>query len=152
MANDEPRIKLLHENRKARHDYTLSDAIEAGLVLVGSEVKSLRVSGNINLTDAYVDIRPDGAWLLGSYIAPYEEANRENHDPRRPRKLLLHSNQIEKLAKATRERGVTLIPIKLYFKGNRVKIEIAVARGKKQYDKREALKARDVEKQLRRIR
>jgi SsrA-binding protein len=145
-------IRVLHENRKARHDYTLSDAVEAGMVLVGSEVKSLRVSGNVNFADAFVDIRRDGAWLLHAYIAPYEQANRENHDPRRARKLLLHRREIEKLAKATRERGVTLIPTKLYFKGSKVKVELSVARGKKQYDKREALKKRDIEKQLRRIR
>lgn len=150
MAKDT--IRQLHENRKARHEYTLTDTLEAGMVLLGSEVKSLRVSGNVNFADAYVDLRPDGAWLLSAYIAPYEQANRENHDPRRPRKLLLHKREIEKLRKATRERGVTLIPIKLYFKGSRVKVELAVAKGKKQYDKRQALKAKDVEKQLRRIR
>lgn len=145
-------IRLLHENRKAKHDYTLTDLVEAGVVLLGSEVKSLRVGGNVNFNDAYVDMRPDGAYLLGSWIATYEQANRENHDPRRPRKLLLHRRQIEKLTKATRERGVTLIPVRMYFKGSRVKIELAVARGKKQYDKRQALKAKDVAKQLRRVR
>lgn len=150
MANET--IRLLHDNRKARHDYTLSDAIEAGMVLLGSEVKSLRVSGNVNFADAFVDMRHDGPWLLHSYIAPYEQANRENHEPRRMRKLLLHSREIAKLRKATRERGVTLIPTKLYFKGSKVKIELSIARGKKQYDKRHALKERDVEKQLRRVR
>ena len=150
MSDDTTR--LLNDNRRARFEYTLSDALEAGLVLVGSEVKSLRVSGNVNLSDAFVDLRPDGAWLLQSYIAPYEQANRENRDPRRARKLLLHANQITKLRKATREKGVTVIPTKLYFKGSRVKLEIAVARGKKQYDKRQSIKERDVERQLRRIR
>ncbi len=151
MAQERQAIRTLHENRKARHDYVLSDRVEAGLVLLGTEVKSLRVGGSVNFQDAYVEIRPDGAWLIGSWIAPYEQGNRENHDPRRPRKLLLHRSELRKLAKVTRERGITLIPLRLYFKGSRVKVELAVAKGKKLYDKRQALKKRDVEKQLRRI-
>lgn len=148
---DPQREKVLVLHRKAKHDYLLSDTVEAGIVLLGSEVKSLRTDGNASLTEAWVELRPDSAWLLDSYIAPYDHANRENHEPRRARKLLLHSKEVEKLRKLTREKGVTLIPTKLYFKGSLVKIEIAVARGKKQYDKRHALKERDVEKQLRRV-
>ena len=150
MAGDT--IRMLNDNRRAKFEYTLTDELEAGLVLLGSEVKSLRVSGNVNLSDAFVDLRPDGAWLLQSYIATYEQANRENHETRRPRKLLLHSKQIAKLRKSTREKGITIIPTKLYFKGNRVKLEIAIAKGKKQYDKRQSIKERDVKRQLRRIR
>lgn len=144
------REKLLASNRKAKHDYHLSEEVEAGLVLLGTEVKALRTDGNISLREAYVDLRRDGAWLLDAWIAPYDHANRENHEPRRPRKLLLHSHQIEKLRKASRERGVTVVPLRLYFKGSRVKVEIAVARGKKQHDKRQAIKERDTKKQLRR--
>lgn len=147
---DPKREKLLAQNRKAKHDYLLSNELEAGLVLLGSEVKSLRTDGNVSLREAYVDLRRDGAWLLDAWIAPYDHANRENHEPRRPRKLLVHAHQIEKLRKAARERGVTVIPLRLYFKGSRVKVEIAVAKGKKQYDKRHALKAKDQAKQLRR--
>lgn len=145
-------IKNLIVNRRAKFEYHLSDELEAGIALLGSEVKSLRTDGNSNLQDAWVELRPDGAWLVGAYIAPYGHANRENHEPRRARKLLLHANQIEKLRKATRERGVTVIPLKLYFKGSRVKVEIAIARGKKLHDKRHAIKERDVEKQLRQVR
>jgi SsrA-binding protein len=145
-------IKNLIVNRRARFEYTLSDELEAGVALLGSEVKSLRTDGSGNLQDAWVELRPDGAWLVGAYIAPYDHANRENHEPRRPRKLLMHAHQIEKLRKATRERGVTVIPLRMYFKGSRVKVEIAVAKGKKLHDKRESIKTRDVEKQLRRAR
>lgn len=145
-------IKNLIINRRAKFEYHLSAELEAGVALLGSEVKSLRTDGNSNLQDAWVELRPDGAWLLGAYIAPYGHANRENHEPRRPRKLLLHAREIEKLRKATRERGITVIPTKMYFKGSRVKLEIAVAKGKKLHDKRESIKEKDVEKQLRRIR
>lgn len=145
-------IKNLIVNRRARFEYELTDELEAGLALLGSEVKSLRTDGSSNLQDAWVELRPDGAWLVGAYIAPYDHANRENHEPRRPRKLLLHAHQIEKLRKATRERGITVIPLRLYFKGSRVKVEIAVAKGKKLHDKRESIKQRDVEKQIRRAR
>ncbi|MEZ4322784.1 MAG: SsrA-binding protein SmpB [Myxococcota bacterium] len=145
-------IKSLVVNRKAKHEYTLTDRFEAGMVLTGSEVKSLRTDGSANLMDAYVELRDDGAWLLSFYIAPYDHANRENHEPRRARQLLLHKQEISKLRKVTRERGMTVIPTHVYFKGSRVKVEIAVAQGKKLHDKRHAIKERDIEKQLRRIR
>lgn len=144
-------IRLLVENRRAKFGYTLTDTYEAGIVLRGSEVKSLRSSGTSNLQDAFVEIRDDGAWLLSCYIAPYDKANRENHEPRRMRQLLLHKRELAKLRKATRERGMTIIPTKLYFKGSHVKVEISVAQGKKQYDKRQSIKERDIKKQLRRI-
>ncbi|MCB9679458.1 MAG: SsrA-binding protein SmpB [Alphaproteobacteria bacterium] len=145
-------MKSLVVNRKAKHEYILTDSFEAGMVLLGSEVKSLRTDGSANLSDAYVELRPDGAYLLGFYIAPYDHANRENHEPRRPRKLLLHQHELSKLRKATRERGMTIIPTHVYFKGSRVKVEIALAKGKKLHDKRQSIKERDIEKQLRRIR
>lgn len=150
--HDKEAVRTLIVNRRAKFEYHLSDELEAGLALLGTEVKSLRTDGSANLQDAWVELKPDGAWLQGAYIAPYAHGNRENHEPRRPRKLLLHAKQIEKLRKATRERGVTVIPTRMYFRGSRVKLEIAIARGKKLHDKRESIKSRDIEKQLRRIR
>jgi len=145
-------IKTLVRNRKAKHEFLLADSFEAGVSLLGSEVKSLRNAGASNMTDAWVELRPTGAFLLGFYIAPYKYANRENHEPRRPRQLLLNKSELAKLRKSTRERGMTIIPVHIYFKGSRVKVEIALAKGKKNYDKRQSIKARDIEKQLRRIR
>jgi SsrA-binding protein len=144
-------IRDLVTNRKAKHEYTLSDTFEAGISLLGSEVKSLRSDGSANLVDAFVELRPQGAFLLGFYIAPYSHATHEQHDPRRPRQLLLHKHELSKLSKLTKQRGMTIIPTRVYFRGSRVKVEIAAAKGKKQYDKRQSIKKRDIEKQLRRI-
>lgn len=143
-------------NRQASYRYNLLDRFEAGLVLNGTEVKSLRESG-AQLKDAYAVVREGEVWLIGLYIAPYGPAARENHDPERPRKLLLHRYEIERLIGQTRERGLTLIPTRIYFSGprSRAKIEIAVARGKDFYDKRDSIRrrdmARDVQRELREV-
>lgn len=146
-----PAVRVLVENRKARHDYELGDRFEAGLALVGSEVKSLR-AGQANLREAYVTLKPDGAWLMGCHISHYKEANVQNHEPLRPRRLLLHLHELSKLRKATAEKGMTIVPTQLYLKGSRIKLEIAVGRGKKHHDKRQALKERDAQMEIRRSR
>jgi SsrA-binding protein len=132
-------------NRQASFRYTLMERFEAGLVLTGTEVKSLR-DGQAQLKDSYVAIRDDEAWLIGSYIAPYAAASRDNHVPEHDRKLLLHRREIEKIVHATRERGLTVVPTRLYFSGDvrsRAKVEIAIAKGKDMWDKRDSIKARD---------
>ncbi len=144
-------------NRQASYRFNLLERFECGLVLTGTEVKSLRESG-AQLKDSYAVVRDGEVWLIGLYIAPYGPASRENHDPERPRKLLLHRSEIERLIGLTRERGLTLVPTRIYFAGprSRAKIEIAVARGKDLYDKRDAIKtrdmARDVQRELREAR
>jgi len=144
-------------NRQASYRYNLLERFEAGLVLTGTEVKSLRDSG-AQLKDAYAVVRDGEVWLHGLYIAPYPAASRENHEPERPRKLLLHKAEIERLIGRTREKGLTLVPTRIYFGGprSRAKIEIALARGKDLYDKREAIRTRemgrDVQRELRELR
>lgn len=133
--------KVVATNRKARHDYHIDAVVEAGLVLTGSEVKSLR-EGRASLVDGYATISGDEAWLEGVHIPEYLQATWTNHEPRRKRKLLLHREEIVKLADETRERGHTLVPLSLYFKDGRAKVELAVARGKRDYDKRQALRER----------
>lgn len=141
-------IKIVCQNRKAWHEYTIEDRIEAGLVLSGSEVKSLR-DGRANLKDGYVDIRDEEAWLHNVHISPYPFAtNIDRIDPVRSRKLLLHKREIAKLSGKTIERGFTLIPLKIYFKGGRAKVEIALAKGKKLYDKRESLKRKTLDREM----
>jgi SsrA-binding protein len=143
-------------NRQASFRYNLLDRYEAGLVLTGTEVKSLR-DGKAQLKDSYATIRDGEVWLIGVYIPPYGPASRENHEPERDRKLLLHAGEIEKLAAETKERGFTLVPTRLYFAGprSRAKVEIAVARGKDLYDKRNTIRdrdvARDVQRELREV-
>ena len=144
-----PRIKQLVDNRRARHDYDLGDRFEAGIALVGSEVKSLR-AGKGNLQEAYVAVRPDGAWLVDAHISPYRQANQFNHEPRRTRRLLLHHHEISKLRKATAIKGMTIVPLKLYLKGSMVKLEIAVGKGRRQHDKRHAIKEREAKRDIRR--
>ncbi len=144
-------VRDLVTNRKAKHEYTLTDRFEAGISLLGTEVKSLRSDGTANLRDAFVELRPKGAYILGFYIAPYSHARADAHDPRRPRQLLLHKHELSKLSKLIKQRGMTIIPTRVYFSGSKVKVEIAAAKGKKQYDKRQAIKKRDIDKQLRRI-
>jgi SsrA-binding protein len=144
-----PPIRNLVTNRRAKFDYLLEDTFEAGLALVGSEVKSLR-AGSANIKEAFVRIGKDGAWLVGCHISPYEAANRNNHDPLRERRLLLNRHELSKLRKATTERGKTIVPIRLYLKGSRVKLEIAVGKGKKNYDKRATLKDKAIRDDLRR--
>ena len=138
--------KLIASNRKAFHDYFILQKLEAGIALTGTEVKSLR-AGRANLKDSYVDFERNEAILVGSHISPYEHGNRENHDPERPRKLLLHRREIERLRAQVVEKGLTVVPLRLYFKGGRVKAEIAVVRGKKQYDKRETEKRRELDRE-----
>lgn len=133
--------KLIAQNKKARHDYALSDFIEAGLELVGTEVKSLR-AGRASLTDGFAQIRDGQVWLHNVHIPEYDPGTWTNHEPRRTRKLLLHKAEINKLSKLTKEQGITLVPVSIYFKDGYAKVEIAVAKGKKAHDKREAIKER----------
>lgn len=140
MPRDRGR-KVIATNRKARHEYHVLDTVEAGLVLVGTEVKSLR-AGRVSLADGFASTADGEVWLEGVHIPEYAQGTWTNHEPRRKRKLLLHRGEIDKLAAATRERGLTLVPLTLYFSDGRVKVELAVARGKRDYDKRQALKER----------
>jgi len=147
--------KIIASNRRARHDYTIEDTVEAGLVLTGTEVKSLR-AGRATLSDGFGQISDGEAWLHGVHIPEYTQGTWTNHDPRRIRKLLLHRKEIDKLASSVSERGLTLIPLSLYFSDGKVKIELGLARGKRTYDKRQDLAkrdaAREVERALRRRR
>ncbi len=138
--------KLIASNKKALHDYFVVQKVEAGLMLTGTEVKSLR-AGKANLKDAYVIFKDDEAFLFGAHISPYSHGNLQNHDPERTRKLLLHRSEIDKLKVQTTEKGLSIVPLRLYFKGSRVKAEIAVVRGKKQYDKRETEKKREADRE-----
>jgi SsrA-binding protein len=138
--------RLIASNKKAHHEYFILQKFEAGMMLTGTEVKSLRDLG-ANLKDSYVIIKGEEAFLFGAHIAPYTHGNRENHDPERTRKLLLHRKEIEKLQAQTTEKGLTVVPLRLYFKGNRAKLEIAVVRGKKLYDKRDTEKARAADRE-----
>ena len=138
--------KLVAQNRKARHDYYIDDVFEAGLVLTGTEVKSLR-AGHANLVDGYAHIRDGEAWLAGVHIPEYTEGTWTNHEPRRVRKLLLNRHEINKLESKVNERGVTLIPLSLYFKDGRAKVEIALAKGKKSWDKRHSLAERQANRE-----
>jgi SsrA-binding protein len=135
-------------NRAAYHEYHILETFECGIALVGTEVKSIR-EGKANLKDAYAAVRDGEAWLLNAHISPYTHGNRENHDPLRTRKLLLHKSQIEKLAGTTIDKGLALVPTKMYFKEGRVKVEIALARGKKLYDKRETEMRKTIDKETR---
>ena len=139
-------VKTVATNRKARFEYQLLETFEAGLVLKGTEIKSVR-RGQISLQEAYV--RTDGkqAWLVGAHIAPYEHASAFQHDPDREKKLLLNKHEIRELYDAVRIKGLTIIPMRVYLKGGRAKVEIAIAKGKKKYDKREAIKKRDFERE-----
>jgi SsrA-binding protein len=138
-------IKIVARNKKAQFEYFLFDRFEAGLALQGSEIKSIR-AGQVSLAEAYVRVDMHEAWLVNSHIAPYEAANRFNHDPKRERQLLLHKKEILQLWNAIRQKGVTIIPVQLYLKDGRAKIEIAIGKGKKLYDKREAIAKRDMER------
>lgn len=139
--------KVLSTNRKARHDYHIEEVFEAGIALTGTEVKSLR-EGRANLKDSYASVERDGVFLLNCHISPYPPADRFNHDPLRPRRLLLHRGEIRRLIGKVQEKGLTLIPLSLYLKSGRVKVELALARGKKQYDRREDLKRRTQEREM----
>jgi SsrA-binding protein len=139
--------KIVARNRRARHDYTIEDVVEAGLVLTGTEVKSLR-EGRASLTDGFGQVTDGEAWLHGVHIPEYTQGTWTNHEPRRTRKLLLHRKEIDRLANSTRERGLTLVPLSLYFKDGRAKVEIALARGKRTYDKRHDLAERDAAREV----
>jgi len=142
-------IKTVATNRKARHEYFILETLEAGLELRGSEIKSIR-AGQISLAEAYVQVDGRQAWLIDAHVAPYEQASRFNHDPRRPRRLLLHSSEIKRLWDAVRQKGVTIVPLQVYLKDGRAKLEIAVAKGKKLYDKRASMAERDAKREIER--
>jgi SsrA-binding protein len=139
-------MKIVAENKKARHDFEIIETYEAGMVLRGSEVKSIR-DGSVNLKDSYVSFKGDEAFLQNAHIGVYKASSYNNHEPERLRKLLLNRNELNKIFGKMRERGLNCVPLKMYFKGGRIKIEIALCKGKKQHDKREAIKKKDVDRQ-----
>ncbi len=138
--------RLIASNKKALHEYFVVQKFEAGIVLTGTEMKSLR-AGKANLKDAYVLLKNEEAYLFGAHISPYTHGNLQNHDPERTRKLLLNRRELDKLYSETAEKGLTVVPLRLYFKGSRVKAEIAVVRGKKQYDKRDTERTRELDRE-----
>ena len=140
-------VKTIATNRKARHDYIIEDSFEAGLVLTGSEIKSIR-AGQVNLRDSYATIRDGELWLVNAHIAPYKQASQQNHEPRRDRKLLMHRREINRLTGKLYEKGLTLVPLQLYLKNSRAKVELGLARGKKLHDKRQAMRERDDRRQM----
>lgn len=143
-------IKVISVNRQAYHDYTVESTVEAGISLVGTEIKSIR-EGRVNLRSSYAMVRNGEIWLENAHIAVYEHGNRYNHEPMRPRKLLLHKREIKQLVTRVATKGLTLIPLKLYLKGGKAKIELGLCRGKKLYDKREAIAEREVKRDIERI-
>jgi SsrA-binding protein len=140
-------VRNIATNRKARHEYEILETLEAGLALRGTEVKSLRAS-QVNFKDSYATVQNGEAWLLGCHISPYSHGTDANHDPERTRKLLLHKREIARLLGKVSERGLTLVPLRLYFKQGRVKVELGLARGKKLHDKRAAIRERDVRREM----
>ena len=155
MAADDGHVKVVATNRRARRNYTVVDTFEAGMVLLGSEVKSLR-EGKMELKDSYADIRRGEAFLVGAHISPYDFAHEGGHDPERERKLLLHRREIDRIAGSVAEKGLTLIPLRVYFRDGNAKVELALARGKTTVDKRQTLRdrehAREMERAARRRR
>jgi SsrA-binding protein len=147
-AKKESTFKVISDNRKAGHDYFLLERFEAGLVLTGTEIKSIR-AGKVNLADAYARIEHDEAWLIGAHIAPFEQANRYNHEPKRVRKLLLRRSEIDELLGKTKSKGLTLVPLRLYLTGKgRAKIELGLARGKQAHDRRRDIADRDAQRDM----
>lgn len=142
--------QVIAQNKKARHDYTILETYETGIVLQGTEIKSIR-NRRVNLKDGFVRVRNQEAFLYNVHISPYEQGNLFNHDPLRTRKLLLHKKQIKKLAEEQKQSGITIVPLKIYLKDGFAKVLIGVAKGKKQYDKREALKEKDMKRDIQRI-
>ena len=138
--------KMIAQNRKARHDYTIEDTFEAGLVLTGTEVKSLR-AGRASLVDGFAEVSDHEVWLQNAHIPEYTQGTWNNHAPRRRRKLLLHRHEIEKIERRVNERGLTIVPLSLYFKDGKAKVEIALAKGKRAYDKRQTIAKRDAERE-----
>ena len=141
-------VRPLAINRRARHDYELLETLEAGLVLTGTEVKACRL-GRVQLRDAFVELRDGEAWLVGIHVSPYSHGNRENHLPDRPRKLLLHRREIDRLLGRVQVKGLTVIPLSLHLRGNRIKVDLDVAQGRKSHDKREAERSREAEAEAR---
>ncbi|GHP15129.1 SsrA-binding protein [Lentilactobacillus fungorum] len=153
MAKKKPKQKndnLMAQNKKARHDYSILETYEAGIVLTGTEIKSIR-DRRINLKDGFVQIRNDEAWMMNVHISEYAQGNQFNHDPLRNRKLLLHKKQIRKLAQASQDKGITIVPLKVYLKDGFAKVLIGVAKGKREFDKRETIKRRDQKRQIERV-
>lgn len=144
----DPGERLITTNKKALHDYSILERLEAGVCLLGTEVKSIR-EGRVNLKDSYALVKGSEAFLLNCHISPYSHGNRANHDPTRTRKLLLHRQEIRKLIGKTQEKGLTLVPIRVYLRQGRIKIELAVARGKKLYDKRETERRKEADREAR---
>jgi len=142
-------VKVVATNRKAGFEYFLFERFEAGLALKGSEIKSIR-AGQISLAESYIRVDENQAWLIEAHIAPYLQANRFNHDPKRPRRLLLHGKEIREMWDAVRQKGVTIVPIRVYLKNGRAKLEIAIAKGKELHDKRDAIARRDAEREMER--
>jgi SsrA-binding protein len=149
MQNGEANIKIVSRNRKAFHEYHILDRYEAGIELIGAEVKSIR-DGKVSLQEAYAEVRGGEAWIVGMHINPYPLATHFEPDPARDRRLLLHKKEIRRLKSQTDEKGLTIVPLKIYFKGKVCKLELGIARGKKLYDKREAIKRRDADRRMRR--
>lgn len=143
-------MKIVCQNRKAFHDYSIEETLEAGIQLLGTEVKSLR-DGRANLSDSYVLIKDSEIFLFNCHISPYSHGNIMNHDPLRTRKLLLHKKEIERLLGKVQQKGFTLMPLKIYFKGSYVKVEVGLAKGKKVYEKREAIKEREAKRTIERV-
>lgn len=143
------RNRTIASNRRARRNYTVVDTFEAGIALLGSEVKSMR-EGRVDLKDSYADVRRGELWLVGAYVAPYEFARDGGHDPERDRKLLMHRREIDRIAGQAAEKGLTLIPLQVYFKKGKVKVELGLAKGRRTVDKRQALRDKDHEREMRR--
>ncbi|MED4942177.1 SsrA-binding protein SmpB [Heyndrickxia coagulans] len=142
--------KVLAQNKKASHDYFIEETYEAGIVLQGTEIKSIR-AGRVNLRDSFARVEKGEVFVYGMHISPYEQGNRYNHDPLRPRKILLHKKEIDRLAGVTKEKGYALIPLKIYIKNGYAKVLLGVARGKKNYDKRESLKRKEAAREIERV-
>jgi SsrA-binding protein len=142
-------IKIVAKNKKARHEYFIEDTYETGIVLSGTEVKSIR-AGKINLKESYVNIKDGEVFVYGMHISPYEQGNIYNKDPLRVRKLLMHKNEIRKLIGLTKQKGLTLVPLSIYFSGNKLKMELALARGKKLHDKRQSIAEKDAKRNIER--
>ena len=147
QARESENDRTIATNRRARHEYEILETVEAGLVLRGTEVKSLR-AGQVTFKDSYATVRNDEGWLIGCHISPYSHGTDANHDPERDRKLLLHRRQVIRLLGKTAERGLTLVPLRLYFKDGRAKVELGLARGRKLHDKRSAIREREVKREM----
>ena len=145
MSNDA--VKIIATNRKARHDYHIDDTFEAGMALTGTEIKSIR-AGRVSLRDSFAVVKEGELWLMNAHIAPYDPGTYANHEPRRPRKLLMHRREINRITGQLQEKGFTLVPLRLYLKDNLAKVELGLARGKKQYDKRAALRQKETRREI----